>query len=446
MSNEAKEYKVEILTSFLYPGIVLKGDSYDQKGILICKGGEPYTKQMIADLMQHQTKKIFYTRPASLFKEETSAPIIKFKTMEKGVDIAMEIEKAVTAKAIIPEKAVNEIVDSFIDQISRSEGTILNLLDLKDYDQYTYSHSINVCLLSILFAKKLNYNEKGLKVVGIGSLLHDLGKQMIPKDIINKEFKLTKEEYEIIKKHPVYGYEIIRNQSNYGSLIQKIVLLHHERYTGKGYPFGFRGEQIGDISQIVSLADTFDAITTDRPYRLAKPYWYALNAIKNGSAISFAPRMVKSFIKDMPRFLTENEIFKIGCFVILNTREVGEVIDYKYPQSLKPVVNIYINSKKEVVRYPVPVNLEFDDSRFIENVLEDESIVGKLSEIRDRLTKRKETVPEAAPETQPVEVIAEEIPAEHPGNTPPPEELTTKSEDAPQVDNDLFVEDELELK
>jgi HD-GYP domain-containing protein (c-di-GMP phosphodiesterase class II) len=424
----ADEVRVELYVQFLYPGIILKGDAYTYDGDKIWDGNVPMTADLINSLILKKTQKIYYTKPKPKpGKVQSSAPMIEEKTLEKAVDITKELETAVEKKAILPEKAVNEIVDDFIGGVSRSEGTTLNLLELKEYDDYTYTHSINVCLVSILFAKKLSYNAKGLKVVGIGALLHDIGKMLVPKEILNKPGPLTNEEFAIMKKHPVYSYELVKSQSSFGSLIEKVVLLHHEKYTGKGYPFGIRGEQIGEVAQILSLSDVFDAITSERSYKLARPYWFALNEIKKDSGVSFVPRLAQTFIQDMPKYLTEEAIFPVGTFVLLNTGEVAEVVDYAFPQTLKPAVNVYINARKELVRYPVSINLQFDDTRYIESVFENPDMINKITQIKTKVDK-KEREEKPAPVQRD---ISKEIP---------------KDVSVDNIDKDILQQDESGLK
>ena len=378
--------KVELPLNFLYPGIILQGDAYTSSGAKVWDGSSPMSADIINSLLKQKVQKIYYNKPKlRAGKVPVSNPMIDSETLEDAFDITQELGKAVIEKAIIPEKSITKVIENFIESIGKSQGMTLNLMELKDYDNYTYVHSINVCLVSILFAKKLSYNEKGLKTVGIAGLLHDLGKLMIPVEILNKVDPLTTDEFEIIKKHPVYSYELVRAQSSFGKLIEKVVLLHHEKYSGKGYPLGIRGEQIGEVAQIISIADVFDAITSDRSYKYARPYWFALSEIKKDSGKSFLPRLAQTFVQDMPKHLTEDAIFPIGSFVLLNTGEIGEVVNYEYPQTLKPVVNILINGRKEVVRYPIPINLQFDDTRFIENVFESTETINKLIAIKEKI-------------------------------------------------------------
>ncbi len=443
--DDKNEFRVELLVNFLYPGIILKGVAYTEDGEKIQEGGIPFTQVLIDQLKKKQVKRIYYTRKINPRKDPEN-PMLDPDKIDNAVEMGKALASAVENKKMLPEKALNTMVEGFIEDISKSEGTVLNLLELKDIDDYTYTHSINVCLISILFAKRLNYNAKGLKIIGAGALLHDIGKMLIPKDLLKKPSPLTEEEIAIIQKHPVYGYEYVKAQSSYGSLIQKIVLMHHERYNGKGYPFGIRGEEIGEIAQIIGLADTFDAITSESTFRQAKPYWYALIDIQKSSGRSFSPRLARSFVQDMPRFLTEGEIFPLGSFVVLSSGEVGEVIDYRFPQTLKPVVNVYINSKKEVVRYPIPIDLHFDDTRIIENVLEDEAIIKKMNDIKKTFQKREQKQSEKAIEAE--SMIQDSLAAAE-ATAPPstsgiPEQVIENTQ--VKVDKDLFEEDESGLK
>ncbi len=443
----SNEYRIELYVNFLYPGILLKGTSYTDDGEKIQDGGVAFTEEKINELKKRNIKRIYYTKKIEP-KKPPQNPMISDETMEKAIDMTKEMVNAVEKKQMIPEKALNQMVEGFIEEISQSDGTVLNLLELKDLDDYTYTHSINVCLIAILFAKKLSYNAKGLKIIGVGALLHDIGKILIPPELLTKKPPLNQDEINIIRKHSIFGYEYIKAQSSYGSLIQKIVLLHHERYNGKGYPFGIRGEEVGEIAQIIGIADTFDSITSESAYKQARPYWYALIDIYKSSGKSFAPRIARSFVQEMPRFLTEEEIFAKESFVVLNSGEVGQVIDYRFPQTLKPVVNVLINAKKEIVRYPIPIDLHFDDTRFIESVLEDEGIIKKMNEILKKFNKKSGN--EAAVEA---EGMIEEGSAILSGDVSPsavqdapsiPENVIENTE--VEVDKDLFEDSESSLK
>ncbi len=447
MDKSPSEQKIELFVNFLYPGIILKGDSFTGNGEKINDSFKPFTAGLIEGLKSKGILKIYYNRPSLSSKTATSKPAVDQAAINEAVNVVQELENAVKVKTLLPQKELDKVAADFVDNISERDDSVLNLLDLKDFDDYTFTHSINVTLMAIMLAKKLNYSRDGLKVIATAGLLHDIGKTLVPIEILTKREDLTDEEYEIYKKHPVYGYEIIKSFSGYPSLVQKIVLLHHEKVSGKGYPFGLRGEQMGEGAQIISLADSFDLITNPREGVAQRPFWYSLTQINKESGSSFAPRLAKTFTNEMPFHLTEGEIFKKGSFVTLNTGEIGEVIDYAYPQTLSPFINIYVNSRKEMVRFPIQIDLEYDDSRYIVQVIQDDNITAKLSEFRDKFAVKSEPgeekqakIKKEAPEA------AARKPEEAEISEPAPKELPIEKIQANRVDPSVLKTDESVMK
>ncbi len=391
--------RVELFTKFLYPGMILKGDLYSMKGEKLLDARIPLTKEFIASLLARGIQKVYYDRPLPELGEEAKESsqegeskqgMIDDSLMKEAIDVSKEIEEAIKKKSLLPKEAVNKVVDGFVESIQSSQTALLNLLEAKNFDETTYTHMINVSLLSVLFGKKLNYNETGLKVLGLAGLLHDIGKTLISPEILNKTTPLTEAEADILRKHPIYGYELLKRYSDYGGIVQKIVLLHHEKVSGKGYPFGLRGEQMGEASQIVSICDLFDSITSDHPYRPARPFWAALIEVYQQSGTSFAPRLAKSFITDIPSYLATEPIFPVGSFVVLSTGEVAEVIDFDNPHTIFPTVMIYISGNREIMRYPIQVNLALDDTRSIRSLITHEASIQKLQEIKQKFAESRQ--------------------------------------------------------
>lgn len=393
----SKTERVELFTKFLYPGMILKGDLYSTTGEKLLDAKVTLTREFINGLLARGIEKVYYDRPLGEREknQKQDKGMIDTSVLEEALNISKEIAEAIKKKSIIPKESVNKVVNDFVESIQSSQTALLNLMDAKSFDETTYTHMINVSLLSVLFGKKLSYNEIGLKVLGLAALLHDIGKILISPEILNKTTPLTETEMDILRKHPIYGYELLKQNSDYGGIIQKIVLLHHEKISGKGYPFGLRGEQMGEATQIVSICDLFDSITSDHPYRPARPFWAALMEIYNQSGMSFSPRLAKSFITDIPSYLTDEPIFPLGSFVTLSTGEIAEVIDFDNPQSIFPTVLIYISSNREVIRYPIQVNLALDDTRTIKTLITHEGAIQKLQEIKkhfsDSRQKEEET-------------------------------------------------------
>lgn len=182
--------------------------------------------------------------------------------------------------------------------------SIIKILSL--HNDYTKKHSLNVAEIAAGIAKKMGLNKNIIDTVYWTGLVHDIGKILIPESILNKKEKLTKEEWETIKKHPVWGYETLNDNKNLKE-IAEYVLYHHEQWTGSGYPKGITGKNIPLISRIISVADTYDAMTNERPYRKALSKQTALKEIMDNSGTQFDPEIVKIFVDNFDKIIIENK-------------------------------------------------------------------------------------------------------------------------------------------
>ena len=188
--------------------------------------------------------------------------------------------------------------------------TILYALDLKDH--YTFGHSVRVAYFSVLAGKELKLSEKELYELELTALFHDIGKVGIPDQLLNKPECLLPEEFDIMKRHPIQSYEILKQFKDF----EKIALYakhHHERYDGRGYPDQFKGEDIPLFSRIVLISDTFDAMTSNRSYRKGLSQNIAFNELKQFSGTQFDPSLVDVFIKALKKaFQEEEETFQLS--------------------------------------------------------------------------------------------------------------------------------------
>ncbi|MGB9804909.1 HD-GYP domain-containing protein, partial [Desulfofundulus sp.] len=209
-----------------------------------------------------------------------------------------------------------------------------NLTEICSADMYTYAHSVDVCVLALTVGVKFGYEKKDLLRLGIGGLLHDLGKSKVPPEILNKPGKLTPEEFREIKKHPAYGYKIIlESQDRIDPRSAAVILNHHERYDGTGYPRGLKGDEIDEMSAICSVADVYNAITTDRVYRKAHPPHEAYEMIMASGDLMFSSRIVEAFLKCVLPYPP-------GSVVRLSSGLVGVVLRVKQGFPFRPVLKL----------------------------------------------------------------------------------------------------------
>lgn len=178
-----------------------------------------------------------------------------------------EVFKELSAGREIDYNKLSEITEIMVSETLNDSEVIQLLNRVRDVDEYTYTHCLNVAFYSMFIAKWLKLPKQDLKEITQAGLLHDIGKASIPLDILNKKGKLTSEEFEIIKKHTLLGYKVIKDQPNISKDIKDGVLLHHERINGSGYPYGYTGERIPLSPKIVAVADVYDAMTQKRVYK-----------------------------------------------------------------------------------------------------------------------------------------------------------------------------------
>jgi HD-GYP domain-containing protein (c-di-GMP phosphodiesterase class II) len=188
-------------------------------------------------------------------------------------------------------------------QLNLLKTMILSLTELLEiHDEYTKNHNENVANISKMIAKAMNFSNEETNQLYYAGLVHDIGKAVIPKEIINKNGKLNEEEYAIIKQHPVYGHKaLVKNEAL--NHISNIVLQHHERWDGKGYPNGIKGEAIMYEARIIAIVDAYDAMTSDRPYRKALSKEESINEIKENAGKQFDPDIANFAIEKVFEYM-----------------------------------------------------------------------------------------------------------------------------------------------
>ena len=232
-----------------------------------------------------------------------------------------------------------EIGEQVYSVIDASKELFINLSKLKVSDEYTYKHSVDVGTMAAVLAKRMGENNKFIHDVTIAGLLHDVGKEKIPTEIINKPAKLTNDEFELIKTHPVHGYNILMNSADVSEDMRQGILNHHENYDGTGYPRGLLGDKIGKMGQILSIVDVYDALVTKRSYKDAKT---------PAQAIEIMFTMSNKFNLDyFKSFLSVINAYPNGSTVLLSDGEKATVLRQNNSYPLRPIIKI--NSTGHVV-------------------------------------------------------------------------------------------------
>lgn len=262
-----------------------------------------------------------------------------------------------------------EVVSSMVNSIVRNPDAMQWLTNLRKRDEYTAIHSMNVCIFALTFGRYLGLDEEELNELGVGALLHDIGKMRVPLEVLNKEARLTDDEYSIVRKHAEHGYEILKKTKGLPPSTAEIAYSHHERKSGEGYPRGLKEDEIHLYARVVSIVDIYDAITSDRVYHHGMNTLEALKNMFEWRENDLDSELVESFIQCLG-------IYPIGSLVELNSEEVGIVISVAQGRRLTPKVILVRDTEKEVMMPPKIIDLshfkpgEGDHSLEIRRVLE----------------------------------------------------------------------------
>jgi len=250
----------------------------------------------------------------------------------------------------VDTKKAKILVNELADQVMANQHALVWLTYLKDKDEYTANHCVNVCILALSFGRCLGLNKEQLNQVGLGGLLHDLGKMKIPSEILNKPDKLTAEEFKIMKQHSELGFQLLKDEKNLSLEVLDAVLHHHERKKGHGYPDQLLEEKIPLLTQIISIVDVYDAVTSNRCYHDGISPYEALNRIYKWANNDFNIELVESLIKCLG-------IYPIGSLIELNNGMVGVVISASESARLRPMIMLVLDKNKQYFKKRKILNL-----------------------------------------------------------------------------------------
>ncbi|MGM9966037.1 HD-GYP domain-containing protein [Rummeliibacillus sp. POC4] len=246
--------------------------------------------------------------------------------MLKGKDVTYCLDRQ--------SKQFTLIIDDLLNNIMNNKEILTILSDAFLYDNYIYQHSLQVAVYSIAIAKEMKYNAVEIRQIGIGAILHDIGKMMIPQEILKKPGRLTNEEYEIMKQHTKYGFDILRNLHTISLLSAHCAFQHHERLDGSGYPRGLLDFEIHPYAKIIAVADVFDAVTSNRVYRNKMLPSLGMDIIKEGSGTLYDEKVVNALRRCVAYYPN-------GTVLLLSDGRRGIVCKQNKENTERPWVRIF---------------------------------------------------------------------------------------------------------
>jgi putative nucleotidyltransferase with HDIG domain len=276
---------------------------------------------------------------------------VKDETKIKAIQVLKSTIKQAQQEGELNITKVRKAVEEVLDEILRDNRVVYNLVDINSHDNYTYTHSLNVTILSLLIGSRQNHSRSDLELLGTGAMLHDIGKIMIDQRILNKPARLDPDEFSVMKEHARKGFEILKDKVVNSYVPAHIALQHHEREDGSGYPKGIAGKSIHRFSKIVAVADVFDAMTSNRVYQTARPPVLALREILRGADLKYDRVAVECLLEVVAAYPSGSLLrFENGLQGVVICVSRGQCLVELTDGPLRgEVVDIYHNPEFEVV-------------------------------------------------------------------------------------------------
>lgn len=318
---------LKIKVNSLKPGVKLGKDIFSYDSQLLLHKGTIITYEHLNNFHVRDITEVFVLEASPRLKSEknfqdvfsTSLDVVKSFMLEAKLGKTLDFEE------------INQTVELLLEQVFDVNDVFRQMRLMQDKDEYLFTHSINVALLSILIGRWLKCDDITIRLLGMAGLMHDVGKIFIDDSILNKPDKLTDEEFEEIKKHPLLGYNLISNNNWVDENVAKAILLHHERVDGSGYPMGISGYSNNFLASVIAVADVYDALTSNRKYSTRNSPYTAVDVLWEESFGKLDPNITKVFCDKITNFYVGNE-------VILSNGIKGVVIYIDPSQPTRPTI------------------------------------------------------------------------------------------------------------
>lgn len=285
------------------------------------------------------------------------APVSVGAELERAARICFQSKQAVISMfqearmgRAVDMGGAQQLVEDISDSVARNPGALISLARLKTVDDYTYMHSVAVCAMMVGLAKQLGLDEEQTRAAGMAGLLHDLGKALMPMEVLNKPGKLSPAEFNVIKTHPSEGHRLLLTGLNVDPLILDVCLHHHEKTDGSGYPKGLKADEISLFAKMGAVCDVYDAITSNRPYKAGWDPAESLRKMAEWANGHFDGEVFQAFVKSLG-------IYPIGSLVKLTSGRLGVVVEQTGRSLTTPSVKVFFSTKSNLRIPPEVVDL-----------------------------------------------------------------------------------------
>ncbi|MCW2278796.1 HD-GYP domain-containing protein [Heliophilum fasciatum] len=358
----------KISLDFAEPGVVLARNIYSSDGRILLSAGVTLTPNFIHRLHEFGIPAIYVK---SAWTNDLEIPEVVSEQIRRNADdqIRKSFQKIqLTQNPAFEPKQIKKVVCDIIDEVLANPNMLYHAADIRSFDSYTFGHSVNVAILALMTGITMGYNELQLHDLACGALLHDIGKMLIPIELLNKPGLYSAEERLAIQKHAEHGFSILRKQRIEVSLLSAhVAFQHHERFDGTGYPRGLKGSAIHEYARIVMIADIYDALVSDRVYHRGLFPYEAYEKVMAISTSELDPEITGLFLQNIA-------IYPIGSTVSLSTGEIGVIIDVPKAYPTRPVVRCFIDQSGMIIPKKYEVNLMKALTVFVTKILTEDEI------------------------------------------------------------------------
>lgn len=354
--------KIKVSPFTCKTGDQIADDIFNENGVLVAAKNTVISESIQKSLMNMNINDNFYVFRTP-WKGQDANDEPQFETFYDNYKSSTKILEKLTEDLSNDNQSeigdLDIISNSIFNEITYNQYLVKFLCDIKSHDDYTFEHSLNVAFYSAMICKWMSLDGRKAENIIKTALLHDIGKAHIPIDLLNKKEELCSEELKLIQNHAIYGYNIIKDIVSLDSDVKLGVLLHHERVDGSGYPYKYSGKQLNINSKIVSIADTYDALTSDRVYRDKCTPFMALNILMTEGLNIYDIDIMNTFVNNLVYHY-------IGSKVLLSSGETAKVIHIPMHNITRPIISV--NSKL--------IDLSKDDSLDIVSIFkEDDNVI-----------------------------------------------------------------------
>jgi putative nucleotidyltransferase with HDIG domain len=357
-------------------GMILANPVYDEKGLCLLAANKELTPDIISKLQERHCGLYIF--------DEFS----KFEDI--NIIISDDVRNAImTNTEQLKIDSVLFYSNMIVEKLLQEENILMDTGTLKEYDQSIYEHSLNVAMLATNTAIGMGLSNEELQHVAQAALLHDIGKQMVPLEILNKEGELTKDEFELIRCHPQFGYDMLYSDNRIHPEVRSAILCHHENYNGKGYPNKLSGNNIPLIARIIRIADTYDAMYHKRSYKNPLPASEVLEYLMSNNGALFDLSIMQVFLQYIV-------LYPVGTDVVLSTGEKARVIKNRAKAVNRPVVMTYGDMKTlDLAKDPACFSITIVDTQHMDQDSElarEEHRLERINETNSEEEKSSELV------------------------------------------------------